>query len=82
MIKNTSEFVVKIIVLIIPDFQQTVFHPEGVLVIVVQWMTFNLDIPIVKVFTIKQLYPFFTRSVFMRISRKAACKNIVLQYKV
>ena len=49
--------VVETIVLIIPDFYDTVFHPECITIVISHLMVIDLYDPVIKVFAVEKLLP-------------------------
>lgn len=56
-VKQVAIVLVKAFVAAVIYFYHAVFHSKGILVIVIEVETCNLDVPTVKVFAIEKLYP-------------------------
>ena len=52
-IKNMYEFVIPFLVLIIVDFHYPVLHRYHVVVVFVQWVSRNLDVPAIHIISIE-----------------------------
>ena len=52
------EFAIEFFIFVITDFQNTIFNPECVFIVVVQLIAFDFHIPAFKVFAIEEAYPF------------------------
>ena len=57
LVENVAEFSAKLVVLIVTDFQDAVFHSKRVAKIVVQCIARDLDFPAVKIFAVEKADP-------------------------
>ena len=53
------ELVVESVILIIPYFNEAVFHPEGIAIIFTHFMVIDLYDPVINIFPVKEGNPFF-----------------------
>ena len=60
-VKKVPEFLIELVVLVVRDLQEAIFDPERILVIIIQLVTRDLDLPSTQVFTIEQADPAFMR---------------------
>ena len=70
-IEDVAVFPGKIVILVIPNNQLTIFNPEGIPEVVVQVVTPDFHVPALQVFPVEQLFPVFFGRVFLPESNTA-----------
>ena len=59
LIVEVPELLIEIIILVVADFQDTVFDPEGVAIVDPDIVVVDLDDPVIEVATVEEGNPFF-----------------------
>ena len=73
LVKDMPEFPVDAVPVIVVHCQQPVFHPESVVVVLIERVFGKFDIPVFQVSTVEELDPFFL--LLLLDGRFAACQQ-------
>src|SRR6185436_8757635 len=64
-IKYMPKLVIELIIMIVGNYQFFIYNPECISKVIVHFMSANLNRPVFKIFSVKELFPFF---LWLRIS--------------